>query len=135
MHFKDPAIVRRWRILAFIHHHINEQQIPPTLREIGDATDIPSVSVVNYHLQSLEDLGYIRRKPNSPRYMQLMKEKPLPREVTGLLSVEITAPEPEKRVKRSSAYFEVGAPIATEVIGLPYPIEPRRGKRVSRTPR
>ncbi len=39
--------------------------IPPTIREICEATGFKSTSTVHAHLNSLEKLGYIKRLPNS----------------------------------------------------------------------
>lgn len=42
-----------------------DEGIPPTIREICEATGFKSTSTVHAHLNSLEKLGYIKRLPNS----------------------------------------------------------------------
>ena len=52
---------RQKRILQFIRDHQSEHGYPPTIREIGNAADISSTSVVDYNLRVLQREGLIRR--------------------------------------------------------------------------
>ena len=45
---------RQQKILQFIRRFLGERDFPPTIREIGEAVDISSTSVVNYNLNVLE---------------------------------------------------------------------------------
>src|SRR3972149_4113787 len=49
------------RILEFIQGFIDEHDYPPSIRQIQEACDISSTSVVDYNLRILEKQGYIRR--------------------------------------------------------------------------
>ena len=40
---------RQQRMYDFIRQFFQENQYPPTIREIGEAVDISSTSVVNYN--------------------------------------------------------------------------------------
>jgi len=44
---------------------------PPSIREIGEATDISSTSVVTYYLKQLEEWGYIERDAKFSRALRL----------------------------------------------------------------
>ncbi|MCB0004399.1 MAG: winged helix DNA-binding protein, partial [Anaerolineae bacterium] len=52
---------RQQRMYDFIRDFFQENQYPPTIREIGEAVDISSTSVVNYNLNKLVEAGLIER--------------------------------------------------------------------------
>jgi repressor LexA len=61
---------RHRKILAYL----NERQTkgyPPSIREICEATDISSTSVVTYYLKQLEEWGYIQRDARFSRALRL----------------------------------------------------------------
>jgi repressor LexA len=62
---------RQRRILDFIKSFSLESGYPPTIREIGEATDISSTSVVNYNLNALQKAGYIKRDRTVSRGIRL----------------------------------------------------------------
>ncbi|MFZ3071215.1 MAG: transcriptional repressor LexA [Anaerolineaceae bacterium] len=64
---------RHKKILAFLEAHQQEKGYPPSIREIGDQTQISSTSVVNYYLNQLEEMGYIERSSNISRGINLLK--------------------------------------------------------------
>ncbi|MCL1849219.1 MAG: MarR family transcriptional regulator [Clostridiales bacterium] len=59
-------------ILAVISAHIRERGYAPSVREICEATGIPSTSTVHAHLRRLEEAGFLRRDPSKPRAMVLL---------------------------------------------------------------
>jgi len=63
---------RQQRILEFIRQFIKEHDYPPTIREIGAAVGISSTSVVNYHLNVLQERGYIVREREISRGLRLV---------------------------------------------------------------
>lgn len=89
---------RQERIVDFIRRFVNEHQFPPTIREIGEAVDISSTSVVNYNLNALEKKGMIERDRNVSRGLRLAEEEQLsaegPRVVRIPLLGRIAAGEP-----------------------------------------
>ena len=60
------------RILVYIRDFINEHDYPPSIRQIQEACDIGSTSVVDYNLRILERLGYIRRDREVSRAIELL---------------------------------------------------------------
>ncbi len=64
---------RHHKILKFLETTLQEQGLPPTIREIGDNTQISSTSVVNYYLEQLEAEGYIERRSGVSRGIILLK--------------------------------------------------------------
>jgi repressor LexA len=62
---------RQKKILQFIGNFIDKHGYPPTIREIGEAVEIASTSVVNYNLNKLVDYGLIDRAPKVSRGLWL----------------------------------------------------------------
>ena len=66
----DPDRVLTWRqhkILRFIRDSVQRRGYPPSMREIGDAVGLASISSVSYQLAALERKGYLRRNGRRPR--------------------------------------------------------------------
>ena len=62
---------RQQRMYDFIRDFFQENQYPPTIREIGEAVDISSTSVVNYNLNKLVEAGLIERNKEVSRGIRL----------------------------------------------------------------
>ncbi|HKY84131.1 MAG TPA: transcriptional repressor LexA [Anaerolineales bacterium] len=65
---------RQKRMLEFIQRFTSGNGYPPSIREIGDAADISSTSVVNYNLNRLVDEGYLTRDQNVSRGLRLTEK-------------------------------------------------------------
>ena len=79
-----PLLTSRQRtILDFIRDRVNDKGCPPSVREIGEAVGLTSTSSVAHQLRVLEEKGYLRRDPNTPRAMLVTDDaQPLPEEET-----------------------------------------------------
>jgi len=64
---------RQKRILEFIYQYTRRNGYAPTMREIGEATDTPSTSVVNYNLQHLVKRRYLLKTPGIARAYRLTR--------------------------------------------------------------
>jgi repressor LexA len=64
---------RHKKILSFLEAFQSKNGYPPSIREIGDHTQISSTSVVNYYLNQLEEMQYIERVSNVSRGINLLK--------------------------------------------------------------
>jgi len=62
---------RQERILTFIRSFVREKAYPPTIRDIVAGCGISSTSVADYNLQILESAGYLRRRREVSRGIQL----------------------------------------------------------------
>ena len=69
---KDKLSVRQKHILEFIQICLDKHGYPPTIREIGEACDITSTSVVNHNLNRLQNMGYIARNRRASRGIRLL---------------------------------------------------------------
>jgi repressor LexA len=63
-------------ILDVIQRSVSDRGYPPTMREIGDAVGLSSLSSVTHQLNQLELSGYLRRDPNRPRALEVLIEMP-----------------------------------------------------------
>ena len=63
---------RQQKILDFIRGFLSEKAYPPTVRDIVSGCGISSTSVADYNLEILEKEGYLRRKREVSRGIQLM---------------------------------------------------------------
>jgi repressor LexA len=65
----------RLRILNFIRQFLDKRGYAPTVRDIVRGCNISTPSVVQYHLNMLEQQGHIRRDPEVFRSIQLVERK------------------------------------------------------------
>jgi repressor LexA len=63
-------------ILDVISRSVSSRGYPPSMREIGDAVGLASLSSVTHQLNQLELSGYLRRDPNRPRALEILIELP-----------------------------------------------------------
>lgn len=59
------------RIFDFIKSTIEDRGIAPSVREIGSALGMKSTSTVQYHLNALDEKGYILRDANMKRTIRI----------------------------------------------------------------
>lgn len=74
---RDPRKVlteKQLAILEFITREVETQGYPPSMREIGDAVGLASLSSVTHQLGRLELAGFIRRDPKRPRALEVLAE-------------------------------------------------------------
>jgi repressor LexA len=67
---------RQRKVLEVIRNSIDRRGYPPSMREIGDAVGLSSLSSVTHQLNQLELSGYLRRDPNRPRALEVLIEMP-----------------------------------------------------------
>src|SRR5690606_33346831 len=63
-------------ILEVIQTSIARHGYPPSMREIGDAVGLKSLSSVTHQLGQLELSGYLRRDPGKTRAMEVLIDLP-----------------------------------------------------------
>ena len=69
---------RQRKMLDFIRIFSLQSGYPPSIREIGEAVDISSTSVVNYNLNRLVEQGYLDRDQNVSRGIRLTEKLSAP---------------------------------------------------------
>ena len=66
---------RRQRILSFLQEFYSDNGIPPTVRDIQRACEISSTSVVDYNLEKLREAGYINRRQDVARGIEILDQE------------------------------------------------------------
>ncbi|MBT3313050.1 MAG: repressor LexA [Anaerolineae bacterium] len=97
---------RHKKILKFLESHQSREGFPPTIREIGEATDISSTSVVNYYLDQLEKMGKIERQRKISRGISLTESSPLVDMFKIPVAGRIVAGEPIPVPASDFTYFD-----------------------------
>ncbi|PKB64456.1 MAG: repressor LexA [SAR202 cluster bacterium Io17-Chloro-G2] len=111
---------RRQRILAYIQEFLTDNGVPPTVRDIQKACDISSTSVVDYNLRILDRDGYLNRRPEMARGIELLDKvgQPLssaPRvHIVGNIAAGSPLPAFSTEEAGSSAEFDT-VEVATEL--------------------
>ena len=89
---------RQRSILDFIGRFIDEKDYPPSIRDIQQACDISSTSVVDYNLKALERMGLIRRDREVSRAIEILDGRRRHRSVAvpivGRIAAGIPIPVP-----------------------------------------
>lgn len=85
---KKPLRPKQKRILEFIQQFLEENGIPPTVRDIQKECEISSTSVVDYNLRIMERDGYLRRRQDIARGIELLDETGQP-VINGAVRVQI----------------------------------------------
>ena len=69
---------RQKMMLQYIERFLEENGMPPTVRDIQRGCDISSTSVVDYNLRQMERDGFIKRRSEIARGIELLDETGLP---------------------------------------------------------
>ncbi len=80
------------KVFDYILGVIDERGLPPSVREIASAVGLKSTSTVQYHLDKLEEAGYIERDPKLKRTIRICKNATRPAHVP--LIGTVTAGQP-----------------------------------------
>jgi repressor LexA len=62
---------RQKQLLDYVDQYINENGYAPTLQEVGHYFGLSSLATVHKHLHNLETKGYIKRKHNHSRALEV----------------------------------------------------------------
>lgn len=67
---------RQQQVLEYIRSIVEERGYPPSVREIGEAVGLSSPSSVHAQLNTLVEVGMIKRDPSKPRAIVVVDEAP-----------------------------------------------------------
>ena len=96
-------------ILEVIQRSVSTRGYPPSMREIGDAVGLASLSSVTHQLNQLELSGYLRRDPNRTRALEVLIEVP-----TGDDLAESAVPVGDAAMVPLVGRIAAGIPITAE---------------------
>lgn len=89
------------KILSFITNYVDQNNVPPTIREIQSGTGISSTSMVSYHLKALERASMLNRYERRSRGLVINEPNRVhPSEVAavpivGVIGASAPAPTPD----------------------------------------
>lgn len=93
------------KMLTFIKDSIDVRGVAPSVREICNFMGFKSTSTVQYHLNVLEDKGYIERDSNMKRTLRLINRGPRASYVP--LVGTVTAGEPILAIQSIEGYIPI----------------------------
>lgn len=108
---------RQRNILQFIIKFFNENEFPPTIREIGEEVGISSTSVVNYNLAKLEELDLIARRKEVSRGLSLNWDRIQEMNTSLELMPADALPMPQTRNGGASILEDIAAMMRIPVLG------------------
>ncbi len=119
---------RQQAILDFIANFLDENDYPPTIRDIQAELGISSTSVVDYNLKVLEAHNLIRRNRNISRGIELVNRGPGRRRVIAIPVIgqiaaglpipvpeDLREPKPASRSSSAPSSFQMVAPISSRL--------------------
>ncbi|KDA06082.1 LexA family transcriptional regulator [Microbacterium sp. CH12i] len=117
----DPEVPRTRRrkslspkqlaILEVIQTSIARHGYPPSMREIGDAVGLKSLSSVTHQLGQLELSGYLRRDPGKTRAMEVLIDLPA---VSGENPADSSTPVGDAAMVPLVGQIAAGVPITAD---------------------
>ncbi len=110
---------RQQNILQFMYRYTEENHYPPTIREIGEATDINSTSVVNYNLNRLVDAEYIARDEKVARGLRLIATVPGTNGHKGHKGTKSNDAKAVRLEKKGSRVPLIGHIVASQPVEIP----------------
>ena len=64
---------RQKQALDFIKHYIQKHDYAPSLEEVKGHLGLASVSTAHFHVQTLQEKGFLRKDDNQPRAIEIRK--------------------------------------------------------------
>lgn len=101
-------------ILDFIQRAVAGRGYPPSMREIGDAVGLSSLSSVTHQLNQLELSGYLRRDPNRPRALEILIDLPQRPESDSVVSSDNPTPIGDAAMVPLVGRIAAGIPITAD---------------------
>lgn len=106
--------IRQKKVLETIQRSVTANGYPPSMREIGDAVGLASLSSVTHQLSQLEKLGYIRRDPRRPRAMEIL----LPLQLKDDVKLAVADGQSDLRAANGMNVMELSTSADTAMVPL-----------------
>lgn len=106
---------RQLLILEYIKEKIRTAGYPPSVREIGQAVGLKSSSTVHAYLVQLEELGYLRRDPATPR--AVIPVSPEEKKVSTAIEIPVVGDVAAGTPILASENIETYFPVPVDMLG------------------
>ncbi len=104
-------------ILQIVKKLIAKNGYPPTVREIGKAANLRSPATTHFHLNKLDEKGYIEKGGNKNRTLRLLVPNEFEDREENLVEVpllgKVTAGTPIEAIETPNEYFSLPANLVT----------------------
>ena len=104
---------RQEDILKALKKFMAKHGYPPTVREIGAMLDLSSPATTHFHLNKLEEKGYIRKNEAKNRALELLVPNEYLAKDEGIVDVpllgKVTAGNPIEAIEVPNEYFSIPA--------------------------
>ena len=104
---------RERRMLDFMKQTAAEKGYPPTVREIGSMLNLSSPATTHFHLNKLEEKGYIRKNEAKNRALELLVPNEYLEKEENVVDIpllgKVTAGSPIEAIEVPDEYFSVPA--------------------------
>ena len=108
---------RQHDILQTLKKFIANHGYPPTVREIGKELDLNSPATTHFHLNKLEEKGYIKKDDSKNRALELLVPNEYLTKDDEVINIallgEITAGNPIEAIEIPNEYFSIPANMLT----------------------
>ena len=98
-------------ILQVLKKLIAKKGYPPTVREIGEAAHLSSPATIHFHLNKLEEKGYIKKRDNKNRTIEILVPNEYLEKGDGIVEVpllgKVTAGTPIEAIENPNEYFSL----------------------------
>ncbi len=108
---------RQSYILQVLKKLIAKKGYPPTVREIGEAAHLSSPATIHFHLNKLEEKGYIKKRDNKNRTIEILVPNEYLEKDENVVEVpllgKVTAGTPIEAIETPNEYFSLPASLIT----------------------
>ena len=98
-------------ILQILKKLIAEKGYPPTVREIGEKAHLSSPATIHFHLNKLEEKGYIKKSDNKNRTIEILVPNEYLEKDEATVDVpllgKVTAGNPIEAIEMPDEYFSL----------------------------
>ena len=98
-------------ILQILKKLIAKNGYPPTVREIGEEAHLSSPATIHFHLNKLEEKGYIKKNDNKNRTIEILVPNEYIQKDEGVVDVpllgKVTAGTPIEAIETPDEYFSL----------------------------
>lgn len=102
---------RQKDVLDVIKKYIANNGYPPTVREIGDILGLSSPATIQAHFDNLEKKGYIKKKENLNRTIELLVENEYTNDRDDIITIPLlgkaTAGSPIEAIENPDEFFKI----------------------------
>lgn len=104
-------------ILQVLKKLVAKNGYPPTVREIGKEANLSSPATIHFHLQKLEEKGYIKKDDNKNRTLEILVPNEYLQQDENVVDVpllgKVTAGSPIEAIETPDEYFSLPANLIT----------------------